>query len=94
MRKQWQATLEQVRASGVALHPPTRFWNDEMLITAAGVPVRGSDGEAIVTMSAVVDSCFAPHTFENACEKLKEAAAKIERQLGFQAELTSAGLHE
>jgi flavin reductase (DIM6/NTAB) family NADH-FMN oxidoreductase RutF/DNA-binding IclR family transcriptional regulator len=92
--RHWQATLEQVRATGVALHPPTRFWNDEMLITAAGVPVRGSDGEAIVAMSAVVDSCLDPRILENACEMLKEAAAKIELQLGFQAELTSARLRE
>ncbi|MBC7379658.1 MAG: hypothetical protein H7346_19780, partial [Burkholderiaceae bacterium] len=54
--------------------------------------VRGSDGDAIVTMSAVLDSSLAPHILENACDKLREAAAKIERLLGFQAELTSAEL--
>jgi len=90
--QQWKATLEQIRATGVALHPPTRFWNDEMLITVACVAVRGSDGDAIVTMSAVLDSSLAPHILENACDKLREAAAKIERLLGFQAELTSAEL--
>ncbi|MBC7437725.1 MAG: flavin reductase [Bdellovibrionales bacterium] len=89
--QQWQATLAQVRASGVALHPPTRFWNDEMLITVACVAVRGSDADAIVAMSAVVDSALPPPVLERACDKLKEAAAKIERLLGFQAELTPAG---
>lgn len=83
----WQAELQQVRSSGIAMHPPTRFWDNEMLITTASVAVRDADGGAIVAMCAVMDSSLSASILEHACEKLKMAAASIERELGYASAL-------
>lgn len=90
----WQATLEQVRVERVAHHPPTRFWDAELLISAASVAIRDQDGHAIVAMTAVVDSSLYRRVLEEACRNMQDAAAKIERQLGFDAaQLTAGPMH-
>jgi DNA-binding IclR family transcriptional regulator len=87
----WQETLIEIRATGVATHPPTRFWNAELQISAASVAVRDQGGRAIVAMTAVVDSSLDPGVLAEACRRMQEAAATIERQLGYTGE-TAAGL--
>jgi len=82
----WLEVLEEIRATGVASHPPTRFWNDELLISAASVAVRDQGGRAIVAITAVVDSRLDPGVLAQACRKMQDAAAKIERQLRYDSE--------
>jgi DNA-binding IclR family transcriptional regulator len=84
-RDAWSATLAQVRASRLAQHPPTRFWNHDLLITAASVAVRDRDGQAIVTMTAVVDCSLPADLLAKAIRRVQAAALNIERQLGFPA---------
>lgn len=79
----WDALLADVRAARLAQHPPTRFWNHELLITAASVPVRDRDGHAIATITAVVDSSLPSSLLAAACQEMQAAALHIERQLGF-----------
>jgi flavin reductase (DIM6/NTAB) family NADH-FMN oxidoreductase RutF/DNA-binding IclR family transcriptional regulator len=83
--RDWSATLAQVRATRLAQHPPTRFWNHDLLITASSVAVRDHDGQAIVTMTAVVESTLPDGVLAEATRRMQAAALKIERQLGFSA---------
>jgi len=78
---EWSATLAQVRATGIAEHAPTRFWNEELLVSAAGVAVRDRDGRAIVTMNVVVDSSLPRARLSAALTRLRAAALEVERQL-------------
>lgn len=89
----WRSSLEEFRSTGVALHPPTRFWNAELLISAASVAVRDQDGRAIVAMTAVVDSTLDPSVLAQACRMMQDGAAKVERQLGYdsEAQVTAIG---
>ena len=77
----WTDAMQEVRDSRCALQDATRFWNEEVLIKAVSVPVRGSDGYAIVTMTAVVESGVSALVLHDACDRLKHAADLIERQL-------------
>ena len=88
----WRDELADIRATGVASHPPTRFWNDELLISAVSVAVRDQGGRAVVAMTAVVESSRDPGVLTEACRKMQDAAAKIERQLGYDGDPAAAAV--
>ena len=85
---EWNEVLREVRTERVAVHPPTRFWNHDLLITAAAVPVRDHDGHAILTMNAVVESRLSSDLLSQAIRRMQDAALDLERQLGFEPPVT------
>ena len=80
-RSEWPDIVRSVQLERSARQEPTRFWNEDVLIEAVSVPVCGSDGNALVTMTAVVGSGMPIEVLAAASEKLRAASNQIERQL-------------
>jgi flavin reductase (DIM6/NTAB) family NADH-FMN oxidoreductase RutF/DNA-binding IclR family transcriptional regulator len=87
--RDWEAMLTQVRANGWASHAATRFWNDDLVVKAASVPVCDWQGQAIVAMGAVLPVDAGQDLLNRATGRLQEASKLIQKQLGPRPDLMS-----
>lgn len=78
-----EALLEQVRANGIAIRAPGKFWGSDRLVNAMSVPVLDASGQTVVALTAIGEADRLPDADSGLAHALKRTAADLSHRLGY-----------